>query len=302
MVLADVLLHPGFHKTGTTYLQNVLFADSDRFGQPWSRDFIDRHIIRPHPLAFDGTAARDAFQAMLPPGSSGIVPVLSEEGLSGNPFNGAREAKACADKLATIFPAARVLLTVRRQTDMIRAVYVQYLKAGGRRSLAAFIDAPVEPEFFTFDATVFSYHRLADHYAALFGPGSVVVLPQEYMRQQPAEAIAVLGRHVGIADLVPPVAKGDGRRDNYSPPLSAVPLLRGGNHFVAGPFNETALPFRPAARALRSLGYRQRLLFRGMDTRLRADIARRFAGSFAASNHRLQEYCPVELGLFGYDF
>lgn len=85
-----VLIHPGFHKTGTTYLQEVVFADGENFAQPWPRQLIYDHIVDPHEFAFDAEASRAAFAALRAQVPSGALPVLSEEGLCGNPFNGAR--------------------------------------------------------------------------------------------------------------------------------------------------------------------------------------------------------------------
>ncbi len=300
MASTDILIHPGFHKTGTTFLQNVLFSGAAGFAQPWSRAFIDEHLMRPHPLAFDRDAARARFAAEAAQ-ASGLC-VLSEEGLGGNPFNGAREAKANADKLAATFDHARVLITIRRQQDMIRSVYIQYLKAGGRRTLHQFLSDAPEPEFFTFDADIFHYDRLVLYYERLFGAGSVLVMPQEYLRRDVAAATALIGAHVGVLGLVAPAVPSDRKRDNLSPPLASAPLLRHGNRFASGPFNETAsFPGPLAARGLRSLGYRQRGLFTGLERRLRAHIETTFAGHFAESNRHLQALAPVPLAEFRYD-
>ena len=298
-----VLIHPGYHKTGTTFLQNVLFREESGFAQPWSRAFIDRHILKPHPFAFDADAVRAEIARAAAGVPAGLVRVMSEEGLSGNPFTGSRESTSLADKLARLFDAPKVLVTIRRQQQIIPSLYIQYLKTGGRLSLDDFLEGAAATEFSRFDPGVFDYDRLVGYYAGLFGAANVLVLPQEYLKREPVAAIALIGRHVGIDNLAPPKQGEDASRDNISPPGSSIPFLRAGNYFAAGPFNETGtVPGRGLARVLRSIGYGQRLMFRNRDAKVKRMIAGRFAGRYADSNRRLQAMTPVALGPLGYDF
>ena len=198
MASRPVLIHPGYHKTGTTFLQEVLFSDSEYFRQPWSREFISAQIIEPHELFFDAKRAQTAFANGLTAVAEGILPVLSEEGLSGNPFNGARESAIIARKLRAIFDDAKIFITIRRQQPMLRAVYVQYLKAYGRRSPRDFYIPRKFPEFSCFDASIYEYHRLADLYGSLFGKENILVIPQELLRADEAKVLALLGEHIGM--------------------------------------------------------------------------------------------------------
>lgn len=297
-----VLIHPGFHKTGTTYLQEVLFARRAGFSQPWTRQLVYDHIIDQHEFAFDAEAARAAFGEARKNAPIGALPVLSEEGLCGNPFNGAREAGLHARKLRALFDDAYILLTVRAQPGMLRAVYIQYLKAFGRRSPARFYDPPRYPEFSAFDADVYQYDRLADCYAALFGRDRVLVLPQELLQRDETAFVNAIakftGRNVGSA----PQGKAGADGRNISPSPAGVPFLRLGNHFVPSAFNESGLGriFALAGSVFRSLGYRKTPFFGGKAEEFRALIARH-EGRYAASNARLQAYCPVDLSALGYE-
>lgn len=297
-----VLIHPGFHKTGTTYLQEVVFADERRFVQPWPRSFLYDHIIDPHEFAFDADSARASFAERRVAGRSDALTVLSEEGLCGNPFNGAREAGDHARKLRAIFDNAYILITVRAQPGMLRAVYIQYLKAFGRRSPADFYHPARYPEFSAFDPDIYCYDRLAACYAALFGRERVIVLPQELLQRDEKAFVAEIGRLTG-RDLAwePRVLNGAGDR-NVSPSPAGVPFLRFGNHFAPSAFNESGFGGMLAriGSGFRGLGYRKTPFFRGKADEFKALIAD-FSGRYAASNRRLQEYCPVDLASLGYD-
>lgn len=297
-----VLIHPGFHKTGTTYLQEVLFANPRNFSQPWPRDFLYEHVINPHELAFDAEGARRAFTERLSAAPGDVLPVLSEEGLCGNPFNGAREAGILARKLRTIFDNAHVLLTVRRQAGMLRAVYIQYLKAYGRLSPEKFYDPPRYPEFSAFDPDVYQYHRLASAYANLFGADKVLVLPQELLQRNEPAFLEAIGKHIGMTVTIVPRDRNGVEDRNVSPSPAGVPFLRIGNHFSPGAFNESGLvaPLSRLGSVFRGLGYRKTPFFSDKPKEFEQLIAR-FDGHFAASNAQLQAFCPVDLSSLGYE-
>ncbi len=299
--MKTVLIHPAFHKTGTTYLQYGLFADKEQFNQPWSRDFIEAHLIRPHPLRFDADSARAQFLKLADLTPHSVITVLSEEGLGGNPHHGAREAGITAAKLKSVFGEAKILFTVRRQPEMLRSLYIQYLKEGGKHSAENFFSPKLYSEFFAFDPEVFAYHHIVNHYAEIFGATNIIVLPQEYLQHDELGFVTALGNFLGQA-LHPAVAKAQGVARNASPPESSIPLLRLGNHFHKGPLNEPGfINASFLGNAFRSLGYTQRLLFKGEGARLKAFIKTKFTGHYAQSNAALQKYVPVSLKAYKYE-
>lgn len=302
MLSEPVLIHPGFHKTGTTYLQEVLFTDDRGFRQPWNRHFIYEHLIDPHELAFNPEAAKAAFAVASPVPDGGAVAVVSEEGLCGNPFNGAREAGIFARKLRAVFDDAYILLTVRNQSEMLRAVYIQYLKAYGRRDPESFYHPPRFPEFSAFDPDIYRYDRLAECYAALFGAARVLVLPQELLQRDEDAFISALERLMDITAVrrTASSAKTNGR--NVSPKPAGIPFLRLGNSFFASAFNESGLnpSFAALGHLFRRLGYRDTPLFRNKAQEMES-LLTGFRGRYQASNARLQSFCPVDLTQFGYE-
>lgn len=297
-----VLIHPGFHKTGTTYLQEVVFANGPSFVQPWSRQLVYDHIIEPHEFAFDVKHAKAAFEAECKRASGEALAVLSEEGLCGNPFNGAREAGIHARKLKALFDEAYIVLTVRSQPGMLRAVYIQYLKAFGRRSPETFYHPPRYPEFSAFDPDIYHYDRLADCYATLFGKERVLVLPQELLQRDEEAFVAAIGRFTR-RDMPARTHDADGTDGrNVSPSPAGVPFLRFGNHFVKSAFNESGFGdlLATSGSLFRSLGYRKTPFFRNKAAEFR-DLIAKYSERYSESNARLQAYCPFDLALYGYE-
>ena len=208
----QTLLHIGYHKTGTTWLQDHLFRNAQAgFCAPFSRQReIPRHFVLPSPFAFDAQKARDFF---LPPCEaamrSGLVPVLSAERLSGNPHSGGYDVKEIADRLHEVFPQARVLIVVREQRAMILSSYKQYVRVGGTASLEDYLDPPfyrdrlpLRVPMFQWD--YFDYVPLLEYYGALFGSERVLALPFEAFLRDGADFVARLAGFCGaraIAEL-----------------------------------------------------------------------------------------------------
>ena len=128
-MLSDPLVHIGFHKTGSTWLQHELFTpDSDRFfplapdRSVDQRKYLGKRFVRDDERyllsSFDmNTAAiRQAVEAVLGKNDPGDrVPFLSYERLSGNPHAGSFDARVIAERIRAAFPDARIFIVVREQ-------------------------------------------------------------------------------------------------------------------------------------------------------------------------------------------
>lgn len=292
-----LLIHPGFHKTGTTWLQEQLFSDKALFNMMMSHVEIDSLIVRPHDFDFDAGPAR--FQVAEKLSSSQAVNVLSSEILVGNPFYGSRDAVGLAHRLHAIAPDARILLTIREQGAMLRSLYQQYVKRGGSLPIRKFLNQQCEPGYFGFAPDIFRYERHAALYAKLFGAKSVLVLPQELLARNPRRFVDLLLRFSGHPGL-PDDHKLSADRPGKSFPPGGTPLIRLANHLrpsVLHPGGPRAS--RWIGESLLRLGYfcnignsRQRRQWSAVVNPLR--------DGYAASNRALQPYCPVALEEFGY--
>src|SRR5258708_38125999 len=100
-----LLIHPGFHKTGTTFLQREIFTDQRLFRLLWGHEEVHRYVIGPHELDFDPRAGRDAIAVLRSAGAPapGLIDVVSSETLCGTPFFGSRESAPRARGPKAIF-------------------------------------------------------------------------------------------------------------------------------------------------------------------------------------------------------
>jgi hypothetical protein len=200
LVDTPVLLHIGYHKTGSSWLQRELFnmprawdstsgerssPDALSFAAPWSRRDIARWLVWDDPLVFDAEDARRFFMKQLSTVTGSSVPVISYERLSGLPQFGGYDGPEVAERLVQVFPSARVLIVVREQASMLVSLWKGYIERGGIRPLSRFVSQQFGSSSLGPRAQHLLYHRLIARYRELFGPMNVLVLPFEQLVRDP---------------------------------------------------------------------------------------------------------------------
>jgi hypothetical protein len=273
-------------------------------GRPWQ---ARQQIVAPHPLAFDPALARAHYQPEIERAqASGRVVVFSDERFSGNPHSGGYDSKENAQRLAATFPEARVLLVIRRQAEMLRSAYDQYVDEGGACSIRDYLQPPrtrLAMPSFRFEH--FEYHRLIEHYQRLFGTGRVLVLAFEQFR---ADGGGFLRRIMEFAGNATGFAADPDERVNAGRPALLTALQRrlnpflvrddlNGHSILALPNGRRILqPLLEAAANAAPRAWNERAA-----SRLRAEIAQRCAGRYAASNARTALLSDLPLRSLGYD-
>jgi len=126
----ELFIHIGLHKTGTSYLQSVVFPE-----------LPDVHLVRGlRPL-------REEFGRE----PAGAKILISSEVLSGRPWPALRDRTSSPTSfysnferslrmIAQMHPHARILVGFREQSAWLSSLYRQYLQEGGCRSLEEFIN------------------------------------------------------------------------------------------------------------------------------------------------------------------
>ena len=299
------LLHIGYHKTATTWMQRQLFQPVHGYHPLAGHRAISEQLVRPHGLDYDPDRAAAWFAAQMAACPAGPVPVLSSEILSGNPFYSGRESEVYAERLARLAPGARILISIRNQLRALPSLYMQYLLRGGTLPPERFFAGTTEPGYFAFDPVHFRYDRLVARYQALFGRESVYLLTQESLLADMEAAAAGLAAFCGntaFRGLAPEA------RAVHAPgyPEHAAPILRRINHIQASVINPT-----PIVALGRSPGGLYRLagglLRRAPLGRILAGrrpvsdhVRARFSTYFRDSNARLAALAAHPLDLAGY--
>jgi hypothetical protein len=300
------LLHVGYLKTGTTWLQRHLFRSSGLPFRRADRRSVNEIFVRPNPLDFSAGAAREALGPFLRQAAvDGAVPVLSQERLSGGLSIGGWDAREIGCRLAATLPGARVLIVVREQMSMILSSYKQYARTGGvmslRRMLRPTRRVRSTPQF---NVKHFEYDRLIGHYRSLFGPERVLVLAFEQLRQDRDLFVARICRFCGVEA---PAIEGGGARANASLSGPVLAVKRWFNLlFVTGPQNPGCLIPVGENRVLTgAFGLADRLVpgfvRRWSDRRMLRSVRAAAGDCFRESNARTAEMTGLDLAGYGYD-
>lgn len=302
-----VLVHVGLHKTGTTWLQQRVFQALDGQGIAFcgDLDLIYRTFIVPEIAEFSVEPARQAFADLLQTArTAGQLPVISGESLAGRPFHTKYQRAVVAQRIAQVFPNARILLTIREQTAIIRSMYGQYIRFGYTSNIHQFLKRPPAGSSFSpvLDWDFYDFARLIREYRTFFAPDRVLVLPFERFVSDADWAMRRIGDSTGV-DLSRDLP--DTQPAKTSNPAWSVPAynaVRTLNRFIS----QDARWQRPRGRfSPNAIGYwanrltpdrlRQRL-----DDRWRQIVAEAAGDYYQSSNRDASDLIGLDLGSLGY--
>ncbi|PAP75962.1 hypothetical protein [Rubrivirga marina] len=302
MTATAPLLHIGYMKTGSTWLQRHVASDAATgLGLIAEREDLTELLVRPTVLGYDAGVIRALVAGPLRECERrGLVPFISHERLSGNPISGGFDSTIVADRLADLFPEARVAIVIREQRSFLASFYNEYVCGGGACSLRAFLHPPPGAKLPLFTAGFLEYDRLIGYYQERFGRDRVLVLPYESLRRDP---LAFCNRLITF---------GGGR------PLAAVPteatrrsrswavlgLQRGLNFALFRDSSNPAAPVRiPNINRVADVASRATpaSVDRWAKRRAAALIADFVGTRYAESNRRTQASVEASLGELGYD-
>ena len=273
------ILHVGYHKTGTTWLQAEgfgLLQGVERVHDPEMKAlFKDLALNEDTPDIASIRASVERNPAMRP--------VISYEFLSGAVLNGSPHRSRTAHRLAKALPEAEVLMVVRRQPEMLQSLHAQYVNQGGTEHFERFLSG--HGRGFTFDPEHLEYDKLVFTYSDLFGLDSVLVLPYELLRVKPTEFLSRLADRWGTR------VTGEVRPRIINPSLSGwqLDMLRAWNRlFRSTSFNPQPLvPLRNAEKM------RWLMQGRSRGKNKSRSSAMKYAERYRESNQRLSARCDL---------
>ena len=298
-----LLIHIGYPKTATTWLQTRVFPlDLDGWFQPiGDRRSILTTFVTADGFRFDPCIARATLERDLQGAvSGGRLPVISHERLAGIGSSGGYDAQPIADRLARTFPGGRVLIVIREQERMVLSTWQQYVREGGACSLKRYLDPPRDDNLPLFRFEQFEYDALIDYYRQRFTPQRVCVLPLELLARSPQTFVRTLAEFAGV-HATPEI--------DYSTVYAglsglSLAILRRLN-YVAGrnDVNPTA-PFRGHRRIGNLLKRLDRAVperVSALPTRLGTSRVRRLVGDrYRLSNMSTSELTGLDLSDLGY--
>jgi len=310
--MPSVLVHIGYHKTGSRWLRHLFFGNPAT-GYGWVDKAGEEHPVRrlvgARPFEFDADASRAEFEPLISKiVDAGLSPVVSFERLSGNPFSGGYDSKEIADRLAQVFPDARVLVVIREQRSMIVSTYKQYVREGGALSPSKFMLPPTSRSLRVpwFDLRHFEYHHLLGYYRRLFGPEGVLALPYEQFVADPRAFVDRIGRFAGrtLGDETLASLPFD-TRTNPGPPAIAITVRRVLNGLGVctdlNPAPPLASPvFWRLGKRIDRLSLAPRQAVDREEEKLRRTVEEIVGDRYVDSNRETAELLGVDLGAYGW--
>lgn len=300
----EVLVHIGYPKTGTTWLQRELFP---MFGG-WK--YLKSSVVaRPSRLdreIFDCIWRDDAdymesvVRAFLRQRGRGGGLLVSHESMCGHPWRGGTDRDRTLDRLFRLVPEAVILVTIREQSALLRSLYAQYVDEGGSESFSRFVRG--EAEGCAFDLDYLDFARLVTAAEDRFS--TVVVETAERIRTDPQSLVERLSKHTSLASDV--VARQGVAHRSLTRPSRTI--LRIWNRFFRRSPFKSYPPIRLPLRATRTV---RRVLSDHADTTLFRATSRRMAKAdevllselavrFRESNRRLADHTGLDLVKWGY--
>lgn len=214
----DIYIHVGMPKTGSTFLQQVVFrhfADIDYweiFEHP-STYYIER-IANSNYLNFNPEWTRK-LKAMVEASPSSKI-LISFEGLFGSYSNNYKSNYTSARILKDIFPEAKIILCIRRQEDLLTSNYAQLVSEGYSGSFNGYVNFNSRTKEFDFERIEsrisinlpsLTFSPYIEHYRSLFGASSVHVVPFELMKKDIHDFVRSLADFIGIEHVPKEVVK-----------------------------------------------------------------------------------------------
>jgi hypothetical protein len=304
------LVHVGYHKTASTWLQRRIFSDESLgYLEVRPRTIIDQAFIVCNAFEFEPAGARTFFADWEKQAEEkNATLVISHERLSGQPQMGYIDSRPIADRIAATYPESKVLIVIREQRDMMLSVYKQHIMRFGKNTFDHMwrertIREKRRPGP-TYD--MFEYHLMIGYYQKLFGAENVLVLPFEMLKSDAVGFVGEIQKFVGLpapADV--PIS-----RDNVALASAAVTVVRyvnilfrmiGIGTVFAGPIADKRSR-RIRLGIIRSLGPTlPKSWSKRVEERWRATALEIAAGRFARSNRKVEEMTRLDLSRYGYD-
>jgi hypothetical protein len=297
----QLLIHIGYHKTGTTWLQTGIFQDEKTgFAAPWHSKQIRDHLVFPTQFEFSPQQTREAFLPGLQKAwERSIIPVLSDERLSGSPPSGGYDSALIAERLEKVFPEACILIVIREQQSAIYSIYQQYVRDGGSASLKSYLTPRNPAEIPQFRFSHLEYHHLIQHYFKLYGPSNVLVLPYEWLSKDSTKFVSKITEFCGYNGI-----EGFSYGNRY-PSFNAltIALKCWANRFVVrNSLNPAArLHIKDHEKHFQTVDrFIPDRFSKHLEAKQRSFIARRVRNRYAYSNQVSEKLIKTELHKLGY--
>ena len=199
--MSQITFHIGFHKTATSWIQQVYFSQHpelklvNNFREPWNDLFLS-YLINPE-LPFSREKCISLFLETAKNTREKII-IVSAERLSGHPISGGCDNVQIAERIKTCFPDAKIIIVKRETRSFIESVYKQMVAEGYVGTIHQFINTNTwkakgpSVDYFKSDLLVKTYLNL-------FDKGKVSILKYEDFYENKQDFIKKLDQFLKVS-------------------------------------------------------------------------------------------------------
>ena len=301
-------LHVGYPKTATTTLQKKLFSrhpDICYLGKPLTGRLqeIEYRMLNLDSVQFARALPelRGMFLATIEQCADPRNVLLSHEGFLRAARYGGHDIGRTAERLKQVYsdPLAgnfdvQVLITIRKQVDIIPSYYFDSVSRSPRR-FQQFLDSSLEQPQYGYFPSLF-YDMVIGYYGALFGRERITVMPFEAFMTRREDFLKSLSGYLDI-DYPTSLELISGRSYNTKP-RSASGYRLTANEYVLDLVNRRWPERTRLPRLLRRL--LKRIPMKHYIFAMSAADRERVQALFSGANRRLSEEFNLHLDQYGY--
>ena len=204
-------IHVGDYKTGTTWLQKLVFPfhpNLNFLGDYFTNIKLESvfwELVDARDLDFDATKLRNKFLKNVKY-IKGKKIGLSREALSASNYISGENAKRNALRIKEVFGNTKIIYVIREQYSMIETLFNEYVKAGGTQSFKDWFLDPISCRFLL---ERLQYHKNVEMYYQIFGKKNVLVLTYDQLQTDPKFFLKEIFKFIGckITEYYPDSAK-----------------------------------------------------------------------------------------------
>lgn len=299
-----LLIHIGLAKTGTTWLTQKLFEDhDDEFVANANTPSMNALLLTPNDLKFIPLRARKELRSIAETAErEHKIAVLINEFILSTQYWHFASIPSNIARIRRTFPSAKLLITIREQANILYSSYSEYIRGGYSASLEDYLwrPGPDEPHNGVIDWDYYDYDHLYDICTLDAAPGSVTMVPFEWLMRDSVAATSYIMKELDLAftPLAPEASNYQVRRAWSWPALMAA---RHANRFIC---RETRWVRKPLVDPMWLGNHVDRIVPSALRERMarskRAYIVKQVGSYYAESNRRVSEKIGVDLRDFGY--
>jgi hypothetical protein len=218
--MKDIFIHLGIQKTGTTFLQELCFPylkglcyiHKKNYTTPPPDGILGRlsRIANTNPLFLDLKKEKAELDRLIQDISEKTV-LISYERLFGNMSFNFYDNFYNSRNLKYLFPAAKAIIVIRKQDDLLESLYKQCLRVYFCPTVDSFINYTdkrfEDPSYFfsypSINAKQLDFYRYIQNYAEVFGRENVIVLPYEMLKVDQKEFLRRLFDFMPVEPFYP---------------------------------------------------------------------------------------------------